>query len=183
MEDLYGGQDDSALADAENKQTGQLADSITNEISVKSYARERFEKNRFSRATKHTHDTTFAVAKISFWSKTDLGGIRMPDYSGNHALSLPRLPSASHGHLLPGGKKGWTPPWKTVLLLSKLTPAVPRYWSSLSVLVHQAIHSAPRLTLGSKLFFLKALLCQMNVTAPEARCTQPSATVACQVRC
>ena len=58
---------DAALADAENKQTGQLADSITNEISVKSYARERFEKGRFGRATRNTHDATFAVAKVSFW--------------------------------------------------------------------------------------------------------------------
>ena len=91
----------------------------------------------------------------------------MPGYSGDHALSLPRLPSASHGHLLSGGRKGWTPPWKTVLLLSKITPVMPRYWSSLSFLVHQAIHLPPRLTLGSELFSLQALLCQMNATAPE----------------
>ena len=68
---------DSALADAENKQTGQLADSITNEISVKSYARERFEKNRFSRATKHTHDTIFAVAKVSFWRNLSMNIVNM----------------------------------------------------------------------------------------------------------
>lgn len=58
---------DVKLANAENKQTGQLADSITNEISVKSYARERFEQARFSRATRRTHDATFGVAKVSFW--------------------------------------------------------------------------------------------------------------------
>ena len=34
---------DEALANAENKQTGQLADAITNEISVKSYAKESAE--------------------------------------------------------------------------------------------------------------------------------------------
>ena len=58
---------DIALASAENKQTGQLADSITNEMSVKSYARESFERARFSRATKRTHDATFGVAKVSLW--------------------------------------------------------------------------------------------------------------------
>lgn len=58
---------DAGLADAENKQTGQLADSITNEISVKSYAQEKYERRRFARATRHTHDATMSVAKVSFW--------------------------------------------------------------------------------------------------------------------
>lgn len=58
---------DVKLAEAENKQIGQLADSITNEISVKSYARESFEKTRFARATRRTHDATFRVAKVSLW--------------------------------------------------------------------------------------------------------------------
>lgn len=58
---------DSALADAENRQTGQLADSITNEISVKSYAREKYERARFGRATKRTRLATMDSAKISFW--------------------------------------------------------------------------------------------------------------------
>ena len=35
---------DAALASAENKQTGQLADAVTNVLSVKSYAREAYEK-------------------------------------------------------------------------------------------------------------------------------------------
>ena len=68
---------DAALADAENKQTGQLADSITNEISVKSYARERFEKGRFGRATRNTHDATFAVAKVSFWRNLSMNFVNM----------------------------------------------------------------------------------------------------------
>ncbi len=58
---------DEELASMENKQTGQLADSITNELSVKSYAREDLERARFSRATKRTREATFAVAKVSFW--------------------------------------------------------------------------------------------------------------------
>lgn len=57
---------DAKLAEAENKQTGQLADSVTNVVNVKSYAREKFEKTRFSRATKFTKDATFGVAKVSF---------------------------------------------------------------------------------------------------------------------
>ncbi len=54
------------MAEAENKQTGQLADAVTNVISVKSYAREVFEKTRFARATKRTHDATYGLAKASF---------------------------------------------------------------------------------------------------------------------
>ena len=57
---------DEALADAENKQTGQLADAITNEVSVKSYAREGFEGVRFSNATERTKRATFNMAKVSF---------------------------------------------------------------------------------------------------------------------
>ncbi len=58
---------DEKLANAENKQTGQLADSITNVLSVKSYARERYERSRFKNATKATREATFGVAKVSMW--------------------------------------------------------------------------------------------------------------------
>ena len=57
---------DTKLAEADNKQTGQLADAVTNVLSVKSYAREAYEKSRFSRATHHTFNATMHVAKISF---------------------------------------------------------------------------------------------------------------------
>lgn len=57
---------DEQLADAENKQTGQLADSITNELNIKAYAREDFERYRFARATRRTHDATIGTAKASF---------------------------------------------------------------------------------------------------------------------
>lgn len=57
---------DEKLADAENKQTGQLADSITNEISIKAYAREDYEKYRFERATGRTKKATLGTAKASF---------------------------------------------------------------------------------------------------------------------
>lgn len=65
------------LAAAENKQTGQLADAITNVMSVKSYAREVFERRRFAKATKRTHDATFGAAKASFIRNTPLNTIEM----------------------------------------------------------------------------------------------------------
>ena len=46
-----------AHATAENKQTGQLADSITNISSVKSYAREAHEHHRFANYARKTADT------------------------------------------------------------------------------------------------------------------------------
>ena len=68
---------DAALATAENKQTGQLADAITNELSIKSYAREKFEKTRFERATKRTHDATINVAKVSLWRNMSMNVVNM----------------------------------------------------------------------------------------------------------
>ncbi len=44
-----------AEADAEAKQTGQLADSISNITSVKSYAKEAHEKQRYSKFAKETY--------------------------------------------------------------------------------------------------------------------------------
>lgn len=45
-------------ADAENKRTGQLADSITNIISVKSYAGEIHERKRFAKFNRNVRETT-----------------------------------------------------------------------------------------------------------------------------
>ena len=73
---------DEKLADAENKQTGQLADSITNEVSVKSYARESFERMRFGRATARTKGATFAVAKVSFWRNFSMNTVNMITFAG-----------------------------------------------------------------------------------------------------
>ncbi len=63
---------DAALASAENKQTGQLADSVTNMISVKSYAREKFEKRRYERATGATKKAIFGLAKVSYFRNSIL---------------------------------------------------------------------------------------------------------------
>ncbi|MDO4612197.1 MAG: ABC transporter ATP-binding protein [Candidatus Saccharibacteria bacterium] len=58
---------EASMAEAENKQTGQLADAVTNVISVKSYAREKFEHGRFARATNATKRAIFNTAKVSCW--------------------------------------------------------------------------------------------------------------------
>lgn len=73
---------DEKLAEAENKQTGQLADAITNEISVKSYARERMEGERFGRATARTKRATFDVAKVSFWRNLSMNTVNMITFAG-----------------------------------------------------------------------------------------------------
>ena len=72
---------DENLANAENKQTGQLADAITNEMSVKSYAREGLERSRFGNATKRTKEATFAVAKVSFWRSLSMNVINTITYT------------------------------------------------------------------------------------------------------
>ncbi len=72
---------DAELADAENKQTGQLADSITNEMSVKSYAREKFERKRFENATWKTHNATMNVAKVSFWRNLSMNFVNMVTFA------------------------------------------------------------------------------------------------------
>lgn len=73
---------DEKLAEAENKQTGQLADAITNEISVKSYAREKMEGERFGRATARTKRATFDVAKVSFWRNLSMNTVNMITFAG-----------------------------------------------------------------------------------------------------
>lgn len=73
---------DERLADAENKQTGQLADAITNEMSVKSYAREGFEEGRFGKSTKRTREATFAVARVSFWRNLSMNTVNMITFAG-----------------------------------------------------------------------------------------------------
>ncbi len=73
---------DEALADAENKQTGQLADVITNEMSVKSYAHEKFEGMRFGKATARTRNAIFDAAKVSFWRNLSMNTVNMITFAG-----------------------------------------------------------------------------------------------------
>lgn len=72
---------DEKLASAENKQTGQLADAITNEVSVKSYAREKMESGRFGRATRRTKEATFAVARVSFWRNFSMNAVNTTGFA------------------------------------------------------------------------------------------------------
>ncbi|MBR2741507.1 ABC transporter ATP-binding protein [Candidatus Saccharibacteria bacterium] len=73
---------DEALADAENKQTGQLADAITNEVAVKSYARERMEAERFRHATTKVKEATFKAAKVSFWRNLSMNIVNIVTFAG-----------------------------------------------------------------------------------------------------
>jgi ATP-binding cassette subfamily B protein len=51
-------------AAAESRQTGYLADAITNVVAIKSFSRGKHERERFQRATNHTRQTLFEFAKI-----------------------------------------------------------------------------------------------------------------------
>lgn len=51
------------VAKAENKQTGQLSDSISNMLSVKSYANEVYERQRFDGFAQRTYKTTLSSIK------------------------------------------------------------------------------------------------------------------------
>lgn len=68
------------MASAENKQTGQLADAVTNVLSVKSYAREKQEKARFARATKRTREATMGLAKASFIRNFSLNVVQVTTF-------------------------------------------------------------------------------------------------------
>ncbi len=63
---------DEEFASAENKRSGQLADSVTNVLSVKSYAREKYEKNRFHRETENVKKAIYKQARVSFWRNLSL---------------------------------------------------------------------------------------------------------------
>ncbi len=73
---------DEQLADAENKQTGQLADAVTNEMSVKSYARENIEASRFAASTARTKKATFQTAKISFFRNMSMNVVNLTTFIG-----------------------------------------------------------------------------------------------------
>lgn len=73
---------DENLAKADNKQTGQLADSISNEMAVKSYAREAMESARFARATGRTKKATFDVARVSLWRNLSMNAVNMMTFAG-----------------------------------------------------------------------------------------------------
>lgn len=53
----------TAEADAQNKQTGYLADAITNVMAVKSFAAGDIERKRFHKATEHSRQATMALMR------------------------------------------------------------------------------------------------------------------------
>jgi ATP-binding cassette subfamily B protein len=55
----------SIQAANESKQTGYLADSVTNIMAIKSFAGGRFERQRFAERTKVTHDNVLDVMRAS----------------------------------------------------------------------------------------------------------------------
>ncbi|MBX4188570.1 ABC transporter ATP-binding protein/permease [Candidatus Saccharibacteria bacterium] len=48
----------------ESRQTGYLADAITNVVAIKSFSQSAYEKTRFKKATAITHDSLFKFAKL-----------------------------------------------------------------------------------------------------------------------
>ena len=54
----------SRAATAESKQTGLLADAISNILTIKSFARHSFERDRFHKATERTKKRTFGLAHM-----------------------------------------------------------------------------------------------------------------------
>lgn len=51
------------MASAESRQTGYLADAITNIVAIKSFARGDYEKRRFHKATRETEKSLYQLAK------------------------------------------------------------------------------------------------------------------------
>lgn len=66
-----------AEAEAENKQTGQLADSISNIISVKSYAHESHEEKRFVKAARHTYEVSRGLMRASIGRDVKFGLVQV----------------------------------------------------------------------------------------------------------
>ncbi len=59
---------------AESKQTGYLADAITNVMAIKSFARERYEQQRFHGATTNTRHKQHRLSTAHQWQMVKLGG-------------------------------------------------------------------------------------------------------------
>ena len=73
---------DEKLSEAGNRMTGQLADAITNEMSVKSYAREKEEAKRFLKATRGVRSATFGVARVSLWRNMAMNAVNLVTLAG-----------------------------------------------------------------------------------------------------
>ncbi|HEY1064121.1 MAG TPA: ABC transporter ATP-binding protein [Candidatus Saccharimonadales bacterium] len=63
------------LATTESKQTGVLADAITNVMAIKSFARERYEEQRFARATDKTYSGLISMMNAFQRQQLFLGSV------------------------------------------------------------------------------------------------------------
>jgi ATP-binding cassette, subfamily B, bacterial len=62
------------FADAESKQTGVLADSITNVLAIKSYSNQQFENDRFKTYSEKTKKAHYSLMKLIAIQITSFGG-------------------------------------------------------------------------------------------------------------
>lgn len=76
------------FAAAESKQTGFLADAITNVMAIKSFARGQFERKRFSKATKYTQEMLHDVARAHQRQINLLGGFTRLISSSSLAIAV-----------------------------------------------------------------------------------------------
>ncbi len=65
----------TTLAKNESRQTGFLADAITNIIAVKSFARGQYERRRFAKVTDETHQSLRVLARAHQWQMNYLGSL------------------------------------------------------------------------------------------------------------
>lgn len=63
------------LATTESKQTGVLADALTNVMAIKSFARERYEKERFAKATNNSFDRLISMMRAFQKQQLFLGSV------------------------------------------------------------------------------------------------------------
>jgi ATP-binding cassette, subfamily B, bacterial len=62
-------------AATESTQTGHLADAIANVMAVKSFAGERYERQRFAEATERTHDSLLRLSRAHMRQMAWFGGL------------------------------------------------------------------------------------------------------------
>lgn len=74
----------AAQAAAESKQTGSLADAVTNVMAIKSFASSEYEEQRFARATENTHAHLMQLMRASQLQQIYFSGMS----NGILALSL-----------------------------------------------------------------------------------------------
>ncbi|MGQ0481522.1 MAG: ABC transporter ATP-binding protein [Pseudonocardia sp.] len=82
-----------------SKESGTLADAISNVMVVKSFARERFERERFARVSERTHDSLLRLSRAHMRQMAWFGGLIS-------AISFGALVIATHGVVSLGAQVG-----------------------------------------------------------------------------